>query len=155
MLKAREITLQELISKYTGGPAKATLWSQRQPIRDKERTLFVASLYNDGSGDIIEIKSFKVLIPLDLIGNKDNVEIISHTFVTCDFEDPIIGNYLEIKCSSNKHLEPTQFRRVSFFLQPAEIKEKIRKTSNIVGLAEYVYEKTESEMLTIANTPMG
>lgn len=163
LLKAREITLQELMSKYTGGPAKATLWSQRQPIRDGESTLFVASLYNDGSGDLIEIKSFKVLIPVEL---SNNVNGVAHTFTSCNpsdrsDEDTIvvrassITGYWEIDCISNELLEPTQFRRVSFFLEPVNLPEKIRKTSNIVGLAEYIYEKTESKMLTIANAPMG
>ena len=48
LLQKKEITLEELTSQYTGGPVKATLWSQRQPIRSDETSLFVASLYNDG-----------------------------------------------------------------------------------------------------------
>jgi len=166
LIGAREITLEELTSEYTGGPVKATLWSQRQPIRDEDRSLFVASIYNDGMGDLTNIFNFEILIPTELI---DDVTMVGDTF---DDDDVPEGNgctstsdseYFRIVCefdyrrrTKGKPLENGEFKRVSFFVEPkeGEITEEGRKTTLIVGKAKYKYIKTESQSLMIANSPL-
>lgn len=165
LLAARQITLQELTSQYSGGPVKATLWSQKQPIRNKEVALFVASFYNDGIGLLNQIYSFDIKIPKEL----GSVDLISQSFRIspppalpdgCDLNkaghtDP---NYniihCENTCGESCIIKPGEFKRVSFFITPNYGAELIdRKTSLIIGLGSYEYTQSTSQTLTIANYP--
>ena len=160
LLQAKEITLQELTSQYTGGPVKATLWSQKQPIRAGEVALFVASIYNDGGGNIIEISNFAIKIPKEL----GIVEKISSTFygsggLTDDGCGPnrIVnpgGGDAEIDCHhtwANHPIKPGEYKRVSFLVTPPSTMSVDRMTRLITGLATYKYIKTSSQSLTVAN----
>lgn len=159
LLNAKEIILEELTSQYTGGPIKATLWSQRQPIRDTDESLFVASIFNDGYGETILIDPFEVWIPDELV---DSVDVVGHTFDTCT-NSPITASdgYYKIICSfdaeppsTNKPIENSEYKRVSFFLKPRPIADKVKKTTLIIGKAKYKYRKEESQTLSIANSPL-
>ena len=171
LLQARQITLQELTSQYTGGPVKATLWSQKQPIRDKDEiSLFVASIVNEGGGMLNEIRYFRVLIPKDIVNmtaNPKSIEIVAQTFesskgnfdgcgtsnIPQDGADPKFGlpNYWVIDCVHNVPMKTGEYKRVSFFITPKDVTD--RKTSLIVGLANYEYIKTGSTSITVANAP--
>jgi hypothetical protein len=158
LLQAKEITLQELTSQYTGGPVKATLWSQRQPIRAGEASLFVASIYNDGGGVIDKINNFIVKIPKKL----GTVEIVSSTFYlgtigaeNCEKRDSG-GDFIEIYCQnyvSSRKIKTGEYKRVSFLITPASEMDVDRMTRLIIGLANYDYTKTTSKSIIVANTP--
>jgi len=165
LLQARQITLQELTSQYTGGPVKATLWSQKQPVRSGELSLFVASIVNEGGGTLNQIRNFTILIPQDLAG-RDDIELIAQTFKKkgdtepngCfDPSDPhpnstLDNKYWKIECEQTyEPMKPGEYKRVSFFITPGNVSD--RKTSLIVGLANYEYIKTGSTSITIANAP--
>jgi len=161
LLAARQITLQELTSQYSGGPVKATLWSQKQPIRNKEVALFVASFYNDGTGLLNQIYSFNIKIPAEL----GTVEIISQSFRIsappalpdgCTYTpgNPYNIIHCQHTCGESCVMKPGEFKRVSFFVTPNYGAELIdRKTSLIIGLGSYEYTKSTSQSLTIANFP--
>jgi ribosomal protein L37E len=158
LLQAKEITLQELTSQYTGGPVKATLWSQRQPIRGGETSLFVASIYNDGGGTIDRINNFKIKIPNDL----GDVEMVSSTFYVGAIgtegcrQDNDVGGFTEINCEhymSGHPLKSGEYKRVSFLVTPLETMSVDRMTRLIIGLANYEYTKTTSKSITVANAP--
>lgn len=161
LLEAREITLQDVTSQYTGGPVKATIWSQRQPIRDGEQSLFVASIVNEGRGLLSKVNKFEVKIPQEL----NRPVIVSQTFRTsspqtqpeangCSLDGPTDG-YWVITCSNTYgDIERDDFKRVSFFVTPNYGSSLIdKRTTIIIGLANYEYIKTDSETLTIANAP--
>jgi len=163
LLAARQITLQELTSQYSGGPVKATLWSQKQPIRNGESSLFVASVYNDGVGLLNQIYAFDVKIPKEL----GTVEKIAQSFRRtppsgnepdgCD--NPVLsGNYWIIHCQNTCGescvMKSGEFKRVSFFIKPSYGAELVdRKTSLIIGLGNYEYTQSTSQSLSIANFP--
>lgn len=163
-LLAKQITLQELTSQYTGGPVKATLWSQKQPIRSDEISLFVASIVNEGGGTLNQVKSFRVLIPKE-IATKVNISIVAQTFVSTpntfdgcgtsinpkDGDTMGFKDYWVIDCVHNNPMKTGEYRRVSFFMTPKTVADT--KTSLIVGLANYNYTKTGSTSITIANAP--
>ncbi|MEM5872439.1 MAG: hypothetical protein QXD55_01065, partial [Candidatus Aenigmatarchaeota archaeon] len=166
LLQAKQITLQELTSQYTGGPVKATLWSQKQPIRDNgETSLFVASIVNEGGGTINKINSFEILIPTDLVNSNENIEIVAQTFQEqansfngCGTEkhpteSKTIGKneYWVISCVHNIPMKTGEYKRVSFFITPKDVSD--RKTSLIIGLANYEYTKTGSASIAVANAP--
>jgi hypothetical protein len=162
LLQAKEITLQELTSQYTGGPVKATLWSQRQPIRAGESSLFVASVYNDGGGEMSKINSFKVRIPEKL----GTVEKISSNFYLggtsvdgCGPNGVITpsNGYVEITCShdwANHPVKSGEYKRVSFLVTPPQEIGVDRISRLIIGLASYTYIKTSSKTITVANNPL-
>ncbi len=157
-LLARQITLQEITSQYTGGPVKATLWSQKQPVRDSgELSLFVASIVNEGGGTLNNITYFRIKIPTDIA---DKVDLIAQTFQSIDKETPpngckdppvIEGKYWVIDCVHNSPMKTGEYKRVSFFVTPKGVTD--RKTSLITGLANYNYTKTGSASIKIANAP--
>jgi hypothetical protein len=168
LLQAKEITLQDLTSQYTGGPVKATLWSQRQPIRAGEASLFVASIYNDGGGVIDKIDPFIVKIPKELIydplnpENDGKVEKVSSTFYTGTIgtdscTGPVTnGDFIEITCRNiiaNRPVKPGEYKRVSILITPKKNLNVDRMTRLIIGLADYDYTKTTSKSITVANFP--
>jgi hypothetical protein len=171
LLMARQITLQELTSQYSGGPVKATLWSQKQPIRNGEISLFVASIVNEGGGTLNQVISFKIYIPDDLVGSND-IDLIAQTFRSQPYDiDPepkgcgdfsanphpttsetIQGKtYWVIECINVVPMKAGEYKRVSFFITPKSVIDK--KTSLIVGLANYEYIKTGSTSIKVANAP--
>jgi hypothetical protein len=162
LLQAKEITLQELTSQYTGGPVKATLWSQRQPIRAGESSLFVASVYNDGGGEMTKIKNFTIKIPEKL----GTVEKISSNFYLggtsvdgCGPNGVITpsNGYVEITCShdwANHPVKSGEYKRVSFLVTPPQEIGVDRISRLIIGLASYTYIKTSSKTITVANNPL-
>ena len=165
LLQARQITLQSLTSQYTGGPVKATLWSQKQPVRGNEKALIIASIVNEGGGEINQVYKFTILIPKDIASS---VEIVAQTFK----QDPALnaepkgcGNlgsvsttttisdrtYYKIECVHVLPIEPGEYKRVSFFLTPNDPDD--RTTKLLIGLANYEYTKTGSTSIVIANSP--
>jgi len=222
LLKSREIILKELTSQYTGGPVKATIWSQRQPIRAGDTSLFVFSVYNDGSGKMNQVKDAMIRIP-EIIGT---VKKVSSTFkigtavceqksISCGlyddgndcenvdgciwdgvaFDDPagtctmisascdsygeeecdsasvckwVIdvesdgcdddfepdGEFYTLNCEHTIPIKRGDFVRLSFFLTPNKDLTEQKITSLLTGFATYEYEETESQTLTIANSPL-
>jgi len=149
LLEGRQITLQELTSQYTGGPIKATLWSQKQPVRSEELSLFVASIVNEGGGTLNKIYNFSISIPTDIV-DANKVEIISKTFTNCNIDTSDV-KYTKINCDHDKSIASQEYKRVSFFITPKNVTD--RKTSLLVGLARYEYIKTSSQSITVASVP--
>jgi hypothetical protein len=170
-LQANEMVLQDLTSEYTGGPIKATLYTQKQPARTDVPFLVVASIYNDGSGELLNITDFTITV---YKGDNvvDDVEFLGTTFRNyqptinnlpdgCG-TDPIgpvgptfdssTGNFV-LSCSNNwGTLKQGEFKRISFYIYPnTSIDDE--KTTQIVGWAQYRYRKTTSQTLIIANAP--
>jgi len=127
--------------------------------------LFVASIVNEGGGTIDSIDSFTILIPTDLVDSNQNIEIIAQTFQTSKdkfdgcgsdknpTQTKTIGsnNYWVIRCQQKIPMGTGEYKRVSFFITPKDVPD--RKTSLIVGLANYKYTKTGSTSIAIANAP--
>jgi len=155
-LQANEIVLQDITSEYTGGPVKATLWTPKQPARTGEPYLVVASIYNDGSGELLKINNFTVIVYGKDI---DSVEVISSTFRKdgsgCH---PSTGNLNKINenfvvwCENTKPLKSGEYKRVSLYITPSSTITD-EKTTQIIGTANYDYLKSTSQSLTIANAP--
>lgn len=52
LLLKKQITLKEVTAEYSGGPVKASIWTQKQPVRASEDTLAVISVENQGTGTV-------------------------------------------------------------------------------------------------------
>ncbi len=164
-LQAGEIVLHDLTSEYTGGPVKATLWTPKQPARTDIPFLVVASIYNDGSGELLEIKDFTITVfGGDVI---KGVDFIGTTFRRsapapdappdgCDssFTPDGDGNFY-ITCHNTwppEGIKPGEWKRVSFYIDPINTTTD-QRTTQIVGWADYKYRKTTSQRLVVANAP--
>jgi len=171
-LQAGDIILQDFTSEYTGGPTKATLWTPKQPARTDIPFLVVASIYNDGSGEILKIDNFKITI-YNSSGSISDVTLVGSSFRKsspqskaipdgCAIGPPEGKNFI-INCEHNYSytaspqysigtIKPGEYKRVSFYITPnnATIDQK---TTQITGQADYTYRKTTSQTLTVANAP--
>jgi uncharacterized C2H2 Zn-finger protein len=166
-LQAQEITLQDLTSEYTGGPVKATLFTQKQPARTDIPFLVVASIYNDGAGELKNITDFIITIYRGDASNPivGNVEIIGTTFRRsapssgaspdgCDGVSRDSDNNFVITCHNTwGTIEQGEFKRVSFYIYPDETNVDDEMATLIVGWANYNYLKQKSLTLTVANAP--
>jgi hypothetical protein len=179
-LKAGDITLQDFTSEYTGGPVKATIFTPKQPARTDVPFLFVASIYNDGSGELVNITNFTIAVYNG--GAIDHVEVIGTDFRTgntwpptnpkpngCDssvgsvpgnLKSDAEGNFY-INCNhditdssgvSQDTIKPGKWKRISFYIHPSNNIQN-QKTVQIIGRADYTYRKTTSQTLTVANAP--
>jgi hypothetical protein len=171
LLKLNELDLKEVTSEYTGGPVKATLWSQRQPIRSGETSMFVASIVNEGNGVINQVGYFTILIPEDIVGDYDNsggpseddIHIVATTFkdgtsepckVHMPGDMPLIVagiNYFGLNCVNTGSFGNGEFKRVSFYIKPNDV--TVSRTSQIIGLASYEYTKSSSTSVSIPMVP--
>jgi hypothetical protein len=160
MLINGKIQLIDLTSQYTGGPVKATLWTPKQPVRTHEPSVVVASVLNEGTGVIKNIK-YIIAIPAALFdtSNMDSAQGLS-SFTTCDSVPQALWNaahtaitYYTVSCTYSKEIKPQEFKRVSFFINPQMDDQTEGTTSQINGYVEYTYVKTSSQSLTIAPAP--
>lgn len=156
LLKNKEIKLKEETSEYSGGPVKATLWTQKQPLRNEEQSLVMASIYNEGSGILNKVKRFDIYVHDNL--SPKNIE--ASGFKGCrqgtsftDIPEGTWKDYKVISCGSDNAVTITQgnFISASFLIYPwiQNFAQK-RKTFSIVGIATYEYSRNETKPLTIA-----
>jgi len=158
LLQARQITLQELTSEYSGGPVKATIYSQKQPVRNGEDSLIRVSLVNEGSGNVTSIIGFTVYVP-DIL---EPQALESSTFETCTegsvFTDSERSGFKKIFCTYSKFsypkIGPNDYRTAMFLIKPTQITEN-RKTTSIIGIASYNYKTTKSKDIQVAAVPFG
>jgi len=172
-LQAREINVQDFTSEYTGGPVKATIFTPKQPARTDVPFLFVASIYNDGSGELVNITNFTITVYNG--GAIENVSIIGTDFRTGGWPPNATPNgcggipmnltkdserNFVIRCKHNPNdggmsqdtIKPGKFKRISFYIYPNNSIQN-QKTVQIIGWADYTYRKTTSQTLTVANAP--
>jgi hypothetical protein len=157
LLQAKKITLQEVTSQYTGGPVKASLWSQSQPIRAEETSQFVASITNAGVGVLKKIMYYDISIPSSFVSGSPT--IVSQTFRSsgnkgCAVIAPttVVSNWV-IHCENDLSMKAGESRMVAFYIEPKQISVD-RISRLIIGLANYEYIKTTSKSVSIANNPI-
>jgi len=156
LLKNRQITIQNVTSEYSGGPVKATIWSQGQPIRNNRESLIVISLLNEGQGNITDVIEYIIYVPEDLEPQK----IEYSNFDGCEEDDNFTSRsgkwegYKSITCYRTRSITSNNFARVSFLVKPGISSEVDRRTFDIIGLAKYTYSGTDSKSLQVANAPL-
>jgi hypothetical protein len=165
LVQNRQIQLIDLTSQYTGGPVKATLNSQRQPLRagDSTEYIMIANIYNDGLGIIKSIEGFTIKIPssLTLVPGSIVTTFAGSSTVDGCGDSVTSGGYTTITCSHNSantapkfYIKHGEFKRVSFFVTANPLDSDVeRKTDLMIGNAAYTYMKTNTQTLTISNGP--
>jgi hypothetical protein len=158
LLKNKQITLQQEESQYSGGPVKATIWTQKQPIRNTEESLIVVSLLNEGKGKITDIEDYTILVPEDLRPE----ELQYSTFDGCEEEQEFEGgsdlgtewaDYMYISCSHSRSIDSNDFKRISFLIRPKIGSEVDKRTLLIIGKAKYTYSNSQEKSLQIIQAP--
>lgn len=162
LLIAREIRLEQLESIYSGGPVKATIWTQKQPLRNGEESLVKVFIYNEGNG-VLNFVNYKIFVHPNLAPDAYILEIATSNLDGCDegedflpSTDSAFPNYKYIECTHDEPIEKGEYRLVSFYINSSIPTDVDRRTFSIVGLVEnYKYSKTRSQSLTLANNPPG
>lgn len=149
LLIAGEIRLEQLESIYSGGPVKATIWTQKQPVRNGEESLVKVSIYNEGGGTLNFI-NYSIYVPPDL--HENSIEVQTSTFSSCTSEGDYINCQYITSLPQYPPIKRGEYRMVTFYIKPQMGEVDIR-TSSIIGLVNYDYSKTRSQSLTIANSP--
>jgi len=157
------VLMTNITSEYTGGPVKATLFIPNQPARTHWPQLVVASIYNDGSGELTKVNKFEIMFYSQYI---ESVQVIMTTFKYSDKSDGCdtpVGQNITNKDSNDNFviickneygtIKPQEYKRVSFYVIPKEGVEITEKTTQIIGKANYGYRKTNAQSLVVANNP--
>lgn len=149
LLIAGEIRLEQLESIYSGGPVKATIWTQKQPVRNGEESLVKVSIYNEGGGTL-NFVNYDIYVPSDL--RENSIEVQTSTFSSCTPQGDHLNCQYIPSLPEYPPIKTGEYRMVTFYIKP-QMGEIDRRTSSIVGLVNYNYSKTRSQSLTIANSP--
>jgi hypothetical protein len=154
------MVMEDLTSQYTGGPVKATLNSQLQPLITGQNYMITANIYNDGSGVIEKIDSFQIRVPkaLEIVSTSDS---IATSFTDGCLIDKTNANYDTVTCKynvanekSSRYISNGEYKRISFLVKPSSLGTDIDRTTYLItGNAAYTYLKTASQILTIAAAP--
>ncbi len=130
------------------------MYIPRQPIRDTEPSIVIASILNEGTGNIEDV-TFTVLVPIEL-GTPTTIRTSFDPGCGAIGSRSIDGKtYNAIVCEHSETLvENREFKRISFFIEPRDVSSVIeRQTNLIIGLADYTYVKTSTQILQVANAP--
>ena len=161
LLRAREIQLVELTSEYSGGPVKATIYTLRQPIRNRDTSLIRVSLVNEGNGNITEITYFTIYVPQILFGDEGPQSLDSSTFTSCTgWQGPDGNNNMFITCEytpdniNYPEIEHNKFRTATFTISPDSV-DQTQISTSILGVASYKYRTSKDINIPIAPGPFG
>lgn len=151
----KEITLSNQQSRYTGGPVTASIYTERQPVRNGEPTLGVMYITNNGKGKVKAGATYDLYIPLK--NSTISVDPISQSGLNCEKPKEGAGNWADykvIRCTLTKDLEKTKDARYAF-TYTYNIASKIadKKSVILVGFVNYDYASEYSKDIMIARTP--
>ena len=171
LLRAREITLQDFTSEYTGGPVKASINSQKQPLRNEDQSLIRVSLLNEDKGNITGISNYRITVPTILnpgpleSSSFNNAECeegrgwLSFSGGSCTEIDEVC--YIDCKYTSGgttpegyvyAQIERDRFRTITFLISPQDVTET-QITTQIIGTASYSYRTTKDISIQVAAGP--
>jgi len=161
LLIAREIRLEQFESVYSGGPVKATIWTQKQPLRNGEESLVKVFIYNEAGGSLDFVNYTIYVHPNLALGT---LELATSNLNGCDEGDdfsklssthPTFPDYQYKVCTHDEPIEKGKYKLVSFYINSTIGANIDRRTFSIIGLVNYNYSKTRTQILTLANNPPG
>lgn len=152
-LKDKEITLKEVEAKYSGGPVRASIWTQRQPVRSGEKTLGTITIYNQGIGGQIKPYAIYVLkMPNTADMQLKEFEKLSESLLKCsDRVDK--DEYSYVVCATLQTLTQDKFARLSFTFS-YDIGNVDQKSAIFLGSVQYGYENKFTKDIMITRVPM-
>ncbi|MEM5785542.1 MAG: hypothetical protein QW469_03355, partial [Candidatus Aenigmatarchaeota archaeon] len=146
-LLAKEITLEEKQTKYTGGPVEIGIWTQKQPIRSGETSYGKLIIKNNGEGTI---KSLSAELELGL-GQETSVGDINIISGNCEKSEEsarIIKMDLE-----NLKSQESAICTFSYVVTISDNNIE-RKSTIYTATVNYNYSTTHKVELQISNAPI-
>jgi hypothetical protein len=148
LVQARQIQLSTLESQYSGGPVKATIWSQKQPLRSGDDSIIRVYIKNEGVGNLTQVTNYIIYVPNEL----NATQVASSSFKNGCPEDTLFtknikSGYDGIICTTNpsnkneEEIAPGDYGVVSFYIHPPQDVTFERKTFLITAVGSYKYEK--------------
>ncbi len=151
-LENREIMLLPKTSQYQGGPVRAAIWTQKQPIQGNETTFGEISITNQ-IGGIVKDASMELLIPVEF------EQFGASPFITCpnprEVRSGTFRGYFTTTCTLDpeKILEKDDVVRYKFEYT-YDIGDYDEQTSLLLGMVNYTYVGENSLELPIAQIPL-
>jgi hypothetical protein len=157
LVQARQIQLSTLESQYSGGPVKATIWSQKQPLRSGDDSIIRVYIKNEGAGNLTQVTNYTIYVPHEL----NATQVDSSSFKNGCPEDTLFtknikSGYDGIICTTNplnkkeEEIAPGDYGVVSFYIHPPQDVTFERKTFLITAVGSYKYEKFAEAGLQVA-----
>ncbi len=142
-LIAKQLTLKSVESQYSGGPVRASIWTQRQPVRDGEESFGTIAIYNQGRGTLVRGASYDFYLP-----NVSSVNIVSENLFRCKQEqvkDAPFKGYTKLGCTLQSDLGRDSFARLGFTFKYDLPVGAEKRSVILVGFANYDYRMTSPE----------
>ncbi len=149
LLMKKQIRLQDVEAQYSGGPVRASIWTQKQPVRMSEDTLAVITITNQGTGTVKKGATYVLSIPLVSGMQKEKLTIneVSKGGLNCKLPADFKTDHYEMSCTLDKDLQKGLYAKYAFIFKydiPAEVD---KKTILFVGNVNYKYETQQMQNL--------
>ncbi len=156
LFKEGKITQRTPISKYSGGPVKASIWAGVEPIvfdseTSRIRTVVMQfTMTNEGTGIVYgeEGENLPTKITVTLPKETGEIKIYQELFLNCEKEDE------KIICKLTRNLLPQQYAKVSFGVDLSLPKNIEQKTFTITANVDYTYGRNITRTFTFAYAPV-
>ncbi|MEM5772088.1 MAG: hypothetical protein QXO19_00940 [Candidatus Aenigmatarchaeota archaeon] len=145
-LLAKEITLEEKQTKYTGGPVEIGIWTQKQPIRSGETSYGKLIIKNNGEGTI---KSLSAELELGL---GQEIPISNINIISGDCEK-LEGSAIKMKNLENLKSQESAICTFSYIVEISDNNIE-RKSTIYTATVNYNYSTTYNVELQISNAPI-
>jgi len=144
-----KITQRSVISSYTGGPVKASIWTELEPIICGKKAFMSFTIMNEGTGKVLRGTTFKIRLPEEI---KIEPEIGQKIKADCSKNYNNNNNWL-ISCTVTKDIPKGEIARVTFWVTPT-CGNAEQKTLTVVGYVDYIYGDEEWKTIKILPAPL-
>ncbi len=144
-MKEGKIVQKEVMSTYTGGPVKVSLWTQYEPVKCGGKIFMSFTLRNEGTGKILS-KSFKGTSFTIKSEDATFENIGQQVWVSCSKNE----NGDTIECSLKRDIAKGDYARVTFWATPNC---ENQKTLTFVGYVNYRYGNERWKTINILPAP--
>ncbi len=158
-LAAKEITVQSKESQFSGGPLKAVIFVQKQPLRGGEESFGRISIVNTGQGTA-KSATLTMFIPKNITGiplSNGPSEISKSGLMNCATSDITLGNilYTKLACDLASDLKPDAAATYTFNFQYDLDNSLETKSVLFIGDIKYTYETLKTLEMPILQGPLS
>ncbi len=170
LLLKKQIRLQDVEAQYSGGPVRASIWTQKQPVRANEDTLAVITVLNQGTGTVKSGAEYILTIPFVSGMKADDLSMteVSKSGLNCGniktFVEDVSSldegkgrikktDSYELHCKLEKDLGKQKDAKYGFIFNYKIPDEVDRKTVLFIGNVNYQYQNSFAKETQITWIP--
>ncbi len=159
-LRDKKIKPKQITSTYSGGPIKATIFTQKQPLRSGESSIGKFSIYNTGNGIINKSAEVVMFMPDDI----NDVSLLAEVNLKCSKDENgklkpenvkiSDSTYKAFRCKTTKDLDPEQYATFAFTFSYNIEKDIDTKSILFTGYSFYTYKGEKTIEVPIVWAPL-